>query len=148
MKAVFNRVSLMLALTAVLAGLAVAAPQGGGQRRGGKGGANMGVMRLVNQLNLTDEQKTKVMAIAAKYAESTKTQREEMMKLQRDKKQGTASADADDKLKALRKELNQANKAMRDEITPILTAEQRTQLETLMKEDQAKQKAARANGSQ
>ena len=86
------------------------------------------------------------MAIAAKYTENTKTQREELTKLQQAKKDGTASADADDKLKALRKEINKSNTAMRDELMPILTAEQRTQLETMVKEGQAKQKAARANG--
>ena len=163
MKAVFNRVSIMLALTSLFTTFAMAqlssssgsatAPQAqggnmaGGQRRGG-GMGNFGIMRFLRQLNLSDDQKKQVMAIATKYFESTKTQREELMKLQRDKKQGTAGADADDKLKALRKEMNKVNADMRKEIMPILTAEQRTQLEKMMKEEQEKQKAARASGAQ
>jgi Spy/CpxP family protein refolding chaperone len=139
--------SLMLGLVFTTSFVAFAqqpttAPQDNGQqqrpeRRGGRPGMGKrghgGIGRLMGQLNLTDAQQQQLRAIEERYEASTKTQREEMRRLH-ESTQGEASAETQARFQALRAELGQARKAQHQEMMGVLTAEQRTQFEQLIKE--------------
>jgi Spy/CpxP family protein refolding chaperone len=104
-----------------------------GERHGmGKRGAG-GVLRLMSQLNLTDAQQQQLRAIAERFESSTKTQREEMRRLY-ESNQGKPSSDTEARAQALRAEIGQAMRGMRQEMLNTLTEEQRTRFEQLMKE--------------
>ncbi len=118
--------------------------EGQGRRRGGGGRHGMGkkghggMQRLMNQLNLTDAQQQQRRAIEERFEASTKTQREEMRRL-RESTQGEPSAETQARFQALRAEIGQAMKGQRQEMLNLLTPEQRTQLEQLVKERKARQ---------
>jgi protein CpxP len=140
--------TLGLVFTASIAAFAqqpTTAPQDNGQqqergeRRGGRqdgmgkrGPGGFG--RLASQLNLTEAQRQQLRAIEDRYEASTKTQREEMRRLHESTQGAEPSADTQARFQALRAELGQARRAQHQEMLNILTAEQRTQLEQLMKE--------------
>ncbi len=103
------------------------------------------MLRLMSQLNPTDAQRQQLRAIAERFESSTKTQREEMRRLH-ESAQGSPSADAEARMQALRGEMGQAMKGMRQEMVNILTEEQRTQLEQLVKERKARHQERRGRG--
>jgi Spy/CpxP family protein refolding chaperone len=104
-----------------------------GKRDGmGKRGRG-GIGRLASQLNLTEAQRQQLRAIEDRFEASTKAQREELRRLH-ESTEGQPSADAQARFQALREELGQARRAQHQEMLGVLTAEQRTQLEQLMKE--------------
>jgi Spy/CpxP family protein refolding chaperone len=143
-------IGLVFALSAVaFAQQPTLAPQDNGQqqegRRRGVGGrhgmgkkGHGGMHRLMNQLNLTDAQQQQLRAIEERFEASTKTQREEMRRL-RESTQGEPSADTQARFQALRAEIGQAMKGQRQEMLNLLTPEQRTQMEQLIKERKARQ---------
>ena len=124
--------------------------QGPGRRRGGgrhgmgKRGPG-GMQRLINQLNLTDAQQQQLRAIGERFEASTKTQREEMRRLQ-ESAQGAPSADTQARFQALRAEIGQAMRGQRQEMLSLLTPEQRTQLEQLVQERKARHQEKRGRG--
>lgn len=110
------------------------------ERRGkhrGMGKRGGGIMRLVGQLNLTDAQQQQLRAIDERFKASTQTQRQELRRLH-EGSQGQLSADAEARAQALRAEVGQAKRAMHQEMLNVLTQEQRTQLEQLMRERKAR----------
>jgi len=112
-------------------------PERWGKRHGmGKRGPG-GIGRLASQLNLTETQRQQLRAIEERFEASTKAQREEMRRL-RESTQGEPSADTQARFQALRGELDQARRAQHQEMLSVLTAEQRTQLEQLIKERKAR----------
>lgn len=114
----------------------------GGRREGmGKRGPG-GMLRLMSQLNLTDAQRQQMRAIEERFEASTKTQREEMRRLH-ESTQGQPSADTEARMQTLRGEMGQAMKGMRQEMMNVLTQDQRTQLEQLMKERKARHQERR-----
>jgi protein CpxP len=155
--------SLTLGLIFALSAVAFAqqqpanAPQGNGQQqewpggrgRGGRRGMGKegrgGMLRLMSQLNLTDAQRQQLRAIEDRFEASTKTQREEMRRLH-ESTQGQPSADTEARMQTLRGEMGQAMKGMRQEMMGILTQDQRTQLEQLMKERKARHQERRGRG--
>jgi Spy/CpxP family protein refolding chaperone len=115
-----------------------------GRRREGPGkGGHGGVLRLMSQLNLTDAQQQQLRAIQERFEASTKTQREELRKLHESNQGGTLSADTQARVEALRTEMNQAMKTTRAEMLAVLTADQRTQFEQLVKERKARHEEMR-----
>ena len=158
-KKVLSAGSSVLALVFTFAGVALAqqpetAPQENrsqqerpmrkGERHGmGKRG---GVFRLLRQLNLTDAQQQQVRAIHERFEASTKSQREELRSLY-ESSQATPSAGTDSRAQALRAEIGQAMKGMHQEVLNILTEEQRSQLEQMMKERKARHMEGRARGA-
>ncbi|HKR01079.1 MAG TPA: Spy/CpxP family protein refolding chaperone [Pyrinomonadaceae bacterium] len=120
-------------------------PQDGGQqqrmeRRGKHRGMGRrgGVQRLAGELNLTDTQQQQLRAIEERFEASTKSQREEMRRLHESNQNGTLSTDAESRAEALRAELGQARRNMHQEMMSVLTQEQRTQFEQLIKERKAR----------
>jgi Spy/CpxP family protein refolding chaperone len=108
-------------------------PERRGRREGmGKEGPR-GMGRLMSQLNLTDAQRQQLRALEERFEASTKAQRDELRRLH-ESTQGEPSADAQARFQALRAELGEARKAQHQEVLNVLTAEQRAQLEQLVKE--------------
>lgn len=100
-------------------------------------------MRLFSQLNLTDAQQQQLRAIEERYEATIKPQREEMRRLY-ESNQGELSPDAEARAQQLRAEMRQAMQGIREEMMAVLTPEQRTQLEQLIKERKARQDERRA----
>lgn len=115
-----------------------------GRRPGGPGKrGHGGVIRLMSQLNLTDAQQQQVRAIQQRFETSTKTQREELRRLHESNEGAEPSADAQARMQTLRAEVEQAMRSTHEEMLAVLTAEQRTQLEQLVKEQKARRKEMR-----
>ena len=91
------------------------------------------IMRALRQLNLTDAQKQQARAIVQSGMEGTKTQRQEMHQLTRQWRQGTLAPEGLARAKEVRKLLQDANKGMRTQLVAILTPEQKTKLEEMIK---------------
>ncbi|MCA1557377.1 MAG: Spy/CpxP family protein refolding chaperone [Acidobacteria bacterium] len=109
----------------------------GGRRRGGPRGPGFG-MRALRELNLSEAQQQQARAIFDRFAASIQPQREQLMQLREQRKAGNAPADVEERAKALRSQIHDAEKAMRAELLNILTPEQRTQLEQIQKERKAR----------
>jgi len=103
-------------------------------RFGMHGGRGMRRERMgagLRELNLTDEQKEQTRAIVQRQLTSTKAQREELFQLREKRLAGTFTADDETRAKALHQELAQMRRSIHDEISGVLTPEQRTQLEQM-----------------
>jgi Spy/CpxP family protein refolding chaperone len=92
----------------------------------------------LRELNLTDAQKEQVRAIFDRFAASVRPQREQLMQLREQKKAGNAPADAEERAKALRSQIHDAEKAAHAELLTILTPEQRARLDEMEKERKAR----------
>lgn len=114
-----------------------------GRRRGGPGGEGFGMMRGLRELNLTDAQQQQARAIFDRFNANIKPQREQLMQLREQYKDGNAPADAQERAKALRDQIHESEKAMRTELLGILTPEQRTKLEQVEKERKARREEMR-----
>lgn len=110
----------------------------GERRRGGPRGEGFGMMRGLRELNLSDAQQQQARAIFERFAANIKPQREQLMQLREQYKDGNAPADAEQKAKALREQIHASEKAMQTELLGILTPEQRTQFEQMQKDRKAK----------
>jgi Spy/CpxP family protein refolding chaperone len=99
----------------------------------------------MSQLNLTDAQQQQLRAIVERFESSTKTEREEMRRLD-ESNEGKPSADTEARGQALRAEIGQAMRGTRQEMLNILTEEQRTQFEQLVKERKARHEERRGRG--
>jgi Spy/CpxP family protein refolding chaperone len=97
----------------------------------------------LSQLNLTDAQQQQVRAIRQRFEANTRTQREELRKLHESNEGTEPNADAQARMRALRAEIEQAMRSTHEEMLAVLTAEQRTQLEQLVKEQKARRKEMR-----
>jgi Spy/CpxP family protein refolding chaperone len=112
-------------------------PDGPGKR--GRGG----ILRIMHQLNLTDAQQQQLRAIQERFETNTKTQREELRKIHESNQGETLSADTQARVQALRAEMNKAMKATHEEMLGVLTPDQRTQFEQLIKERKARHEEMR-----
>jgi Spy/CpxP family protein refolding chaperone len=101
-----------------------------------------GILQMASKLNLTEAQQQQMRAIEDRFESSTKTQREEMRRLH-ESTQGEPSADTRARFQALRSELEQARRSQHQEMMNVLTSEQRTELEQLMKERKARHEEGR-----
>jgi Spy/CpxP family protein refolding chaperone len=89
-------------------------------------------------LNLTEEQKQRTQAILEQHLESTKAQRDELMKL-REKRLANVFTDQDAaRAKELHSQLHESRQSIRSQIESTLTPEQRTQLEQFKTQQKAR----------
>jgi Spy/CpxP family protein refolding chaperone len=100
---------------------------GKGFRRGG-GGRDGGFMRGFRDLNLTDAQKTQIKTIMDANRPDQATM-EEMKTLHQAKRDGTLTADQQERMKTLRQQAREKGAAVHQQILAILTPEQLQQLE-------------------
>lgn len=109
----------------------------GVRRRGLRRRARARMGRALHQLNLTDQQKEQARTIMQANRESTQGQRQELRQLRQQWRQGTLSADGLARAKELRAQMIENRKNVRSQLSAILTAEQRTKLEEMIKTRQA-----------
>jgi protein CpxP len=93
---------------------------------------------LARELNLTDEQREQQRAIIQRHLENTTAQREELAKLRQKRIAGTFTAEDEARAKALHRELQGSRKGVRDELSNILTPEQRSKLEQMQTQRKAR----------
>lgn len=93
---------------------------------------------VLGKLNLTDAQKEQLSALRNSAKEKFAPQREELRTLVQKKRQGTITADEQAKLDALKQQLKTSGQQMREQISAILTTEQKQQLEQM--KEQMKQR--------
>jgi Spy/CpxP family protein refolding chaperone len=109
-----------------------------GGRREGMGRHHGDILRLLRELNLTDEQQQKAREIGQRHFESMKSQREELFNLREKRMAGTLTAEDEARAKALHQEIRASLESIQAEIAGILTAEQKAKLEQLKNERKAK----------
>lgn len=111
----------------------------GGHRRGG----GMG-MRELAQLNLTDAQRQQIRAIMESNRGAEKNQQnfDEIRTLMQAKRDGTITAEQQERLKSFKQERRRKAEATRQQVLAVLTAEQRAQLEQI-KQQRREQKRER-----
>ncbi len=121
----------------------------GGHRMGGRGWGGMHGA-FSKQLNLTDDQKAKMKAIRASFAERNKPLREELRAKRQELRQASEGGTFNEALAAqkltemagLQAKLMGQSFSLRQEMMTVLTPEQKTQLE----QQKAQFKAKRAEG--
>jgi Spy/CpxP family protein refolding chaperone len=89
---------------------------------------------VLAKLNLTDAQKEQLSALRNSAKEKFAPQREELRTLAQKKRQGTITADEQAKIDALKQQLKTSGQQMREQISAILTTEQKQQLEQMKQE--------------
>jgi Spy/CpxP family protein refolding chaperone len=90
-------------------------------------------------LNLTEEQKQQSQAILQRHLESTKAQREELMRLREKRMTETLTAEDGARAKELHQQLRDSMQGVRGELSGLLTPEQRTQFEQMENQRQERQ---------
>ena len=101
--------------------------------------------RVLRQLDLTDAQRQQLRDVESRYAETFRTRREELRKLQEARRGGGAlSAEQQARVRQLREEMRANADRMRGEIQNLLTAEQRTQIQ--QRREQMKQRGEQLRG--
>jgi protein CpxP len=131
----------IVTLAAILAGMVMlgnpAAAQQGGQQ--GKRAEKM-----IEKLNLTPDQQTKIKAIREQFKSQNATSIAEIKTLRNQMKQQMQNKDKDgakatrDQIKAKMEAMKPAREQMRSQIEQILTPEQRSQLATMKQERKEK----------
>lgn len=109
------------------------ARRAGMARRGMQRRARQPMFRVLNQLNLTADQKQQARSIIQTNLQSTKTQRQEMRQLTQQWRQGTLTPEGLTRAKELRGQLAESRKGVRTQLAAILTPEQKTKLEEIIK---------------
>ena len=107
--------------------------EGRGFRRG-PGRDGMFGPEVLRQLNLTEDQQKQIHTIIQQNFESTKTQRDELRQLGEKRSQGTLTAEEEARARTLREQLQSSMKESQSKIAALLTADQKTKLEEIMKE--------------
>ncbi|MER3428977.1 MAG: hypothetical protein C4334_12980 [Pyrinomonas sp.] len=101
-------------------------------------------MRVLRQLNLSDQQRQQIRNIMQNYHTATKAQRDELRQLQEQRRtSGTLSAEQQARVEQLRAALDASAQQMRAEILNVLTPEQRAQYEQLQQQAKAKRESWR-----
>jgi Spy/CpxP family protein refolding chaperone len=97
--------------------------------------------RLIEQLNLTDDQKSKIAAIRQKYQEKTKTLRETMRSNEQELNSLLSNNASDRDIRAKHQQISRNRQEMSNlqfesflEIRQVLTPAQRTEFSQLMRE--------------
>jgi hypothetical protein len=120
---------------------------GFGRHKGGRMGGGMmhgGFARL----NLSEEQKGQLKSLREGFRTSTEAQRKEMFSLFQQKRDNTLTAEGEARIKELRSQFKTAGEGLHSSMLNVLTAEQKTQLETMKQEHKQKMKEFRKNRQQ
>jgi membrane-bound lytic murein transglycosylase len=115
--------------------------------RGGHGkgfGHRGGMMRAgFAKLNLSEEQKTQMKNLHESFKTSNEASFKEIHTLFQQKRDKTITAEGEARLQALKTQMKSAHDQLRGSIQNILTAEQKTQLETMKQEFRQKREERR-----
>ena len=85
------------------------------------------------QLNLTDQQKQQLRSIRQTQGQGMQAQRQEMLQLMQKRRAGTLTAQDETRAKELRQQLMQSRQGVRTQMMNLLTADQKAQLEEMIK---------------
>jgi Spy/CpxP family protein refolding chaperone len=107
--------------------------EGRGFHRGAGRGGNFGP-RLLQQLNLTEDQKKQIHSVIGQTFESNKATREELQQLVQKRRQGTLSADEEARARTLHRQMRQSMASTETRIAAVLTAEQKAKAAELIGE--------------
>jgi Spy/CpxP family protein refolding chaperone len=103
-----------------------------------------GELGFLRQLNLTDAQQQQLRAIQEEHAQATKPQRDELRQIFQLRRQGgELTTEQQARADELRQRLGESTKALRGRVSGILTPEQRTEVEQMMKERQSRRDEGR-----
>ena len=105
-------------------------------RRGPRLGRGFGP-GMVRELNLTDDQKQQVHTITQQSFADSKAMRDELHQLGEKRRQGALTADEQARARTLHEQMRASMKDTQTKIAGLLTAEQKTKAEELMKERRA-----------
>lgn len=100
-----------------------------GMGKGMRGGRRGGMMMGFRGLNLTDEQKAQIKTIMEANRASRGGNREEMRAIMAAKRDGTITADQQQKLDAFKTQMKANAELTHQQVLNVLTAEQRAQLD-------------------
>ncbi len=149
MRSILSRIVLALGLVAGLTavGFAQTPPAQEGQddgvhRHGGPMGKGHGMrhgrfmeLRGLHRLNLSDDQREQLRALAERHREANKEERAELRELMRLRREGgELTPEQQARAQQLHETLRAAGESHRQEVLSILTPEQRTQLEQMRNE--------------
>ena len=112
-----------------------------GRREGGPRNGGPGMMRVFEELNLSETQKQQIAEIRKSSEEALRPKREEMRRLQSQSESGPLSTEDQAKRDQLRADLRAAQQKTHDAIVALLTPEQRTKLEQLEQQRKANRPA-------
>ena len=133
-----------VAVFALSASIAVAAPHEGKGRRHGRGGHRAFGPAIEQKLNFTDAQKAQAKELRARFRAENEPLHTQIQQTVADLKAARASNDsarADElkgSLKSLREQMRARRTQQREQFLSLLTAEQRTQLDAMKTERQAR----------
>jgi len=115
-----------------------------GGRGAGKGFGHHGGMRGgFAKLNLSDDQKLQMKNLHESFKAGNEASFKEMHTLFEQKRDNTLTADGEARLQVLKGQMKSAHEQMRGSMQNILTAEQKTQLETMKQERRQKMEERR-----
>ena len=97
-------------------------------RRGVRRRAQMGRLRALRQINLTDAQREQARLIRQNHVASTRAQREELRKLLAQTRTGTLSNEQQARAQQLRQQLMEGRRSVHGQMLNVLTAEQKAKL--------------------
>ncbi len=107
-------------------------PMGGGMRGGG-----------FHKLNLSEDQKLQMKNLHESFRTSNEASFKEARTLMQQKRDKTITADGEARLQALKSQMKSAHEGLRGSMQNILTAEQKTQLDTMKLERRQKMEERR-----
>jgi Spy/CpxP family protein refolding chaperone len=96
-----------------------------------------GIARGFHQLNLTDQQRQQMRSIMQSQAQSTQTQRQELRQLAQKRRTGALTDAETARAKELRQQLMQSRQGVHTQMLAVLTPEQKTKLDEMMKNRRA-----------
>lgn len=114
-----------------------------GPRERRRGPGDMHMLRMLRELGLTEAQQQQARAIVENHKEATRPQREELLKLREQWKEGADYTDVQSKAQALRAQIQESAKNMRAQLLAILTPDQRTRLDKMELEFKARREQMR-----
>lgn len=96
----------------------------GGKMHGGK------ILRLMNELNLSEAQKQQVKILIDTNQAATQTQREEMRQIWSQKRDGgTLTSEQENRAREIASQLREISQKLHEDLLAVLTPEQKAQLE-------------------
>jgi Spy/CpxP family protein refolding chaperone len=111
------------------------------QRRRGPG--DMHMLRQLGELQLTEAQQQQARAIIENHLAAIKPQREELLKLREQPKEGANETDVQSRAQALRAQIHESAQNMRSQLLALLTPDQRAKLDQMEMEHKARREQMR-----
>ena len=103
----------------------------------------MRMLHVLRQLDLTEAQQQQARAIVENHLAAIKPQREELLKLREQSKEGTNETDVQSRAQALRAQIHESAQNMRSQLLALLTPDQRARLDQMEMEHKARREQMR-----